>query len=87
MGRVIAAQITRLVFLRQWAASSDLMYPIAFHTAVVMQTTLAVIVACIPALKPFSKHTRAQRRFSCLDPSLTHSANFSGSCFVRIDVR
>ncbi|KAK5170646.1 uncharacterized protein LTR77_005235 [Saxophila tyrrhenica] len=43
----------RLVFLRQWQMSDDLTYPIAYHMATTCQTTLAVIVACIPALKPF----------------------------------
>lgn len=61
-----AAQVARLVFLREWFTASDRTYPIAYHIAMVLQSTLAVVVACVPALKPFSKHAKqseAHERF------------------------
>lgn len=51
---MIAAQIARLVFLRQLQGSSDLTYhAVGYSIATQCQTSLAVVVACIPVLKPF----------------------------------
>ncbi|KYG42592.1 hypothetical protein M433DRAFT_55115, partial [Acidomyces richmondensis BFW] len=49
----VAAQIARLIFLRQLRWSTDLTYVMAYGIATQCQMTLAVVTASIPALKPF----------------------------------
>lgn len=53
MLRAVAAQIARLIFLRQLRWSTDLTYVMAYGIATQCQMTLAVVTASIPALKPF----------------------------------
>lgn len=51
---MIAATIARLVFLKKFHGSTDPTYDsLAYHIATQCQLTLSVIVACIPALKPY----------------------------------
>jgi len=52
--RAVAAQIARLIFLRQLRWSTDITYDaVAYSIATQCQMTLAVVTASIPALKPF----------------------------------
>jgi hypothetical protein len=61
-GRLIAAAIARLVFIRRLYRSSDATYDsLAYSITTQCQTTLSVVVACIPALKPYMD--RAQSGF------------------------
>ena len=50
---VIAAQIARLVFISQHNTTFDPTYSISLAVATQIQTSLAVVVSCAPALKPY----------------------------------
>ncbi|KYG42582.1 hypothetical protein M433DRAFT_26790 [Acidomyces richmondensis BFW] len=50
---VVAAQIVRLTLLPKYDELADPTYPIAFPIATQIQTTLAVMASCAPALRPF----------------------------------
>ena len=52
--RLVAAQISRLIFFRRLKLSSDPIHDaLLYQIATQLQTTLSVVVTCIPALKPF----------------------------------
>ena len=67
--RVPAAAIARLVFLRRLARSSDPTYDsLAYSIATQCQTTLTVVVACIPSLKPFMDRAASGMMAVSLEP-------------------
>ena len=67
--RVPAAAIARLVFLRRLVRSPDLTYDsLAYSIATQCQTTLTVVVACIPALKPFMDRAASGMMAVSLEP-------------------